>query len=162
MLWLIPYCLLLFFYISLFFKQRFGTKASCCSGLASRAYLQLINQFKSETCSSRLIAQCRVLQSERCTHIKHMSIKTYQPLCFSRFLKCYNELSDNSSTCAFLWVICNTNDKCQNNGEHRSHIPKLPLLPLETNFTAVGSHFMTGILADTAQPQAHSHSYTRC
>lgn len=69
-----------------------------------------------------------------------------------KILKCYNELSNNSSTCAFLCVACNTNDECQINGEHRPHIPKLPILPLEANFIAVGSRFMTGILAYTAEP----------
>lgn len=54
--------------------------------------------------------------------------------------------------CLFFCVTCNTNDWCQNNGEHRSHIPKPRLLHLEENFIAVGSHFMTGLQSYTAQP----------
>lgn len=112
------------------------------------------NQFKCEACSSRLITPHRVPRQKRSTDIKHVSINAVHEMptpVLREIPKCYIELSNNSSSCAFLCVTCNTNDKCQNNGGHGSHIQKLSLHPLEANFFAVDSRFMTGVLASYAQ-----------
>lgn len=78
-----------------------------------------------------------------------MCQSSHQSRRFLRFLNAIMNCQIILVHMPFFCVTCNTNDSCQNNGEHKSHISKRRLLCLEENFSAVGYQIMTRLRAYT-------------